>query len=189
MSQTMSHLYVPVSSADHAAGPADAPVTLVEYGDYECPYCGEAYPVLKAVQQALGDKLRFVFRNFPISELHPDAMRAAEFAEAAAQVGQFWQAHDLLYENQQALSERDLQAYAAQLGVGHATLRQAFDGGFDQKIEQDFSGGVRSGVNGTPTLFINGLRYDGRRDAASLIDVLTRVAALAGRSGKEAATA
>jgi len=173
----MSHLYLPVSAQDHAAGPADAPVTLVEYGDYECPYCGEAYPVLKAVQQAMGDRLRFVFRNFPISELHPDAMRAAEFAEAAAQVGLFWQAHDLLYENQNALSEQDLLAYGARLGVGGATLRQAFEGSFDKKIEQDFSGGVRSGVNGTPTLFINGLRYDGRRDAASLIDVLTRVAA------------
>lgn len=185
----MSHLYLPVTERDHAMGPADAPVTLVEYGDYECPYCGEAYPVLKAVQQALGDRLRFVFRNFPISELHPDAMRAAEFAEAAAQYGQFWQAHDLLYEHQRALSEPDLLAYGERLGVGAATLRQAFDGGFDQKIEQDFTAGVRSGVNGTPTLFINGLRYDGRRDAASLIDLLTRVAATASRNTTLAATA
>lgn len=172
----MSRLFIPVNAQDHAEGPELAPVTLVEYGDYECPYCGEAYPVLKAVQRAMGDRLRFVFRNFPISELHPDAVRAAEFAEAAAQTGKFWAAHDLLYEHQDALTERDLIAYGETIGLAPGILRRAFDGAFDAKIEVDFSGGVRSGVNGTPTLFINGARYDGERGAESLIDALNRAA-------------
>lgn len=172
----MSRLFIPVNAQDHAAGPDTAPVTLVEYGDYECPYCGEAYPVLKAVQQALGDRLRFVFRNFPISELHPDAVAAAEFAEAAAQAGKFWQAHDMLYERQNALKESDLFAYGEEIGLSPQVLQRALGGAFDSKIEVDFSGGVRSGVNGTPTLFINGLRYDGPRDADSLIDALTQAA-------------
>jgi protein-disulfide isomerase len=172
----MSHLFIPVNAQDHAQGPDTAPVTLVEYGDYECPYCGEAYPVLKAVQRALGDRLRFVFRNFPISELHPDAVVAAEFAEAAAQAGKFWEAHDMLYERQAALAESDLLAYGEEIGLSPQVLHRAFGGAFDSKIEVDFSGGVRSGVNGTPTLFINGLRYDGPRDAESLIDVLTQAA-------------
>ena len=172
----MSRLFIPVNAQDHAEGPELAPVTLVEYGDYECPYCGEAYPVLKAVQRAMGDRLRFVFRNFPISELHPDAVRAAEFAEAAAQAGKFWVAHDLLYERQDALAERDLLRYGEEIGLSPQVLRRAFDGAFDSKIEVDFSGGVRSGVNGTPTLFINGVRHDGARDAQSLIQALNRAA-------------
>ncbi|MCG7326231.1 DsbA family protein [Achromobacter sp. ACRQX] len=172
----MSRLFIPVNAQDHAEGPDTAPVTLVEYGDYECPYCGEAYPVLKAVQRALGDRLRFVFRNFPISELHPDAVAAAEFAEAAAEAGKFWQAHDMLYERQNALKESDLFAYGEEIGLSPQVLHRAFGGAFDSKIEVDFSGGVRSGVNGTPTLFINGVRYDGPRDADSLIDALNQAA-------------
>ncbi len=170
----MSHLYKPVDAHDHAQGPADAPVTLVEYGDYECPYCGEAYPILKAVQQAMGDQLRFVFRNFPISEIHPDAVHAAEFAEAAAAAGTFWLAHDMLYERQHALGEADLVRYGREIELDPVVLGQAFDGRYDAKIQADFMGGVRSGVNGTPTLFINGVRYDGERDVDSLVDALTR---------------
>ncbi len=172
----MSRLFIPVNAQDHAEGSDSAPVTLVEYGDYQCPYCGQAYPVLKAVQRALGERLRFVFRNFPISELHPDAVRAAEFAEAAAQVGKFWVAHDLLYERQDALAESDLLAYGQEIGLSSQMLRRAFDGAFDAKIEVDFSGGVRSGVNGTPSLFINGQRYDGARDVDSLVEALSRAA-------------
>ncbi|AMJ61010.1 DsbA family protein [Bosea sp. PAMC 26642] len=168
----MSRLSIPVGPQDHAQGPADAPVTLVEYGDYECPFCGEAYPVMKAVQQAMGQEMRFVFRNFPIAELHPHAVRAAEFAEAAAGIGKFWEAHDMLYENQTALSDDDLLAYGVRLGLDAAAVAEGFDGRFDQKIKGDFMGGVRSGVNGTPTLFINGLRYDGDRDVESLVEAL-----------------
>jgi protein-disulfide isomerase len=172
----MNHLSIPVSAQDHSAGPANAPVMLVEYGDYQCPYCGEAYPVLKAVQQALGNKLRFVFRNFPISEIHPHALHAAQFAEAAAAIGKFWVAHDMLYERQEALDDRDLVAYGSIIGLDAAKLREAFDGRFDEKIEADFMGGVHSGVNGTPSLFINGLRYDGERDVDSLVAALEHAA-------------
>lgn len=172
----MTHLSIPVGAQDHSAGPANAPVTLVEYGDYQCPYCGEAYPVLKVVQEAMGDRLRFVFRNFPISEIHAHALRAAQFAEAAAAIGKFWVAHDMLYERQQALDDRDLLAYCNIIGLDTTRLREAFDGRFDEKIEADFMGGVRSGVNGTPALFINGVRYDGERDADSLVAVLQAAA-------------
>ncbi|WNH52759.1 DsbA family protein [Stenotrophomonas oahuensis] len=172
----MSRLLVPVSSFDHIQGPEDAAITLVEYGDYECPYCGEAYPVIKEVQRMLGNRMRFVFRNFPISEIHPNALPAARFAEAAAIAGRFWEAHDLLYQNQQALETGDLLRYAAQLKVDHTLLQAAAEGNFDPRIERDFMGGVRSGVNGTPSLFINGRRYDGPRDVESLIDALGVVA-------------
>lgn len=168
----MSHLTPPVSSEDHVMGPDNAPVTLVEYGDYECPYCGEAYPVLKAVQRAMGDRLKFVFRNFPITESHPHAGRAAEFAEAAAKAGRFWEAHDMLYEHQDALGNASLIAYGEALGMDRETVIAAFDGRYDGKIRQDFMGGVRSGVNGTPTLFIDGERYDGPRDAESIVEAL-----------------
>lgn len=174
----MSRLSIPVGAGDHVKGSAGAAVTLVEYGDYECPYCGEAYPIHKAVQRAMGDELRFVFRNFPLTEMHPHAMRAAEFAEMAASAGLFWQAHDLLYENQEALGERNLLAYGHRLGLPPDVVAEAFDGRFDQKIRDDFRGGVRSGVNGTPTLFIDGARYDGPRDAESLIAVLRQSQAM-----------
>ncbi len=177
----MSHLTPPVTADDHAAGPADAPVTLVEYGDYECPYCGEAYPVLKAVQRVMGDRLRFVFRNFPLTDMHPHAGHAAKFAEAAAVVGTFWEAHDLLYENQAALDDDSLVSYGARIGLSQSAVLDAFDGRFDGRIRRDVAGGLRSGVNGTPSLFINGLRYDGERDVESLVAVL-RAAALQGQA-------
>jgi protein-disulfide isomerase len=175
----MTRLFIPVSAQDHSEGRLDAPVTLVEYGDYECSYCGEAYPVIKAVQHAMGDRLRFVFRNFPLSELHPHAVRAAEFAEAAAEIGQFWLAHDMQYTHQRALAESDLLRYGSSIGLDSAALFRAFQGRFHQKIEADFMGGVRSGVNGTPTLFINGVRYEGERDVERLIDALTQAAQMA----------
>lgn len=169
----MSRLTVAVGADDHMSGPADAAVTLVEYGDYECPYCGEAYPLLKAVQQALGDNLCFVFRHFPLADMHPHAVHAAQFAEAAAAAGKFWEAHDMLYEHQDALSDQDLAGYARVLGLPNTALGQAVSGHYDAKIERDFSGGVRSGVNGTPCLFIDGERYDGPRDYDSLVALLT----------------
>jgi protein-disulfide isomerase len=172
----MSRLAIPVGPQDHAQGAADAPVTLVEYGDYQCPYCGQAYPVLKQVQEAMGDRLRFVFRNFPITQSHAHALDAARLAEAAAQAGRFWEAHDLLYENQDALSRHDLLDYAGQLGLDSAVVAEGFNGSHDERIEGDFEGGVRSGVNGTPTLFINGVRVDGPWDAESLILALERAA-------------
>jgi len=172
----MKGLTVPVSALDHSQGPQGAPITLVEYGDYQCPYCGEAYPVLKAVQQAMGKQLRFVFRNFPITDSHPHSLAAARFAEAATEIGRFWEAHDLLYQHQDALTASDLARYAQALGVNAALMEAADNGAFDARIESDFMGGVHSGVNGTPCLFINGTRYDGPRDVDSLVAVMTGLA-------------
>jgi protein-disulfide isomerase len=173
----MSHLTPPVGEGDHLQGPPDARVVLVEYGDFECPYCGEAYPEIKAVQQAMGDGLCFVFRHFPLSQAHPHAERAAELAEAAATVGRFWEMHDLLYENQQALDDRSLADYANKLGMDRKLIEAALSGTFAAQVRKDFSGGVRSGVNGTPCLFVNGERYEGAWDA----DTLGRALGLVGR--------
>jgi protein-disulfide isomerase len=165
----MSQLKIPVGPDDHTQGPLDAPIVLLEYGDYECPYCGEAYPELKAVQKAMGDSLCFAFRNFPLVNAHPHAERAAEFAEAAATIDRFWDMHDTLYEHQDALDDANLVRYARRLGFDDALIESALRDDFATHIRRDFTGGVRSGVNGTPCLFINGVRYDGPRDAASLI--------------------
>jgi len=147
---------------DHIQGPGSAPVTLVEYGDYECPYCGMAYPIVKSIQQALGNKLRFAFRNFPLSDSHPHAEQAAEAAEAAGAQGKFWEMHDALYENQERLETEDIMSYGEELGLDTNQLAQALeDGAYKARVREDFRGGVRSGVNGTPTFFINGSRYDG----------------------------
>ncbi|MDE1568618.1 DsbA family protein [Aquabacter sp. P-9] len=172
----MTHPIPALAGDDHVAGPATAAVTLVEYGDYQCPYCGEAYPELKAVQRAMGHGLRFVFRNFPLVEVHAHALRAAQFAEAAAEAGRFWEAHDLLYENQEALGDQSLLAYGQHLGLDRALLMAAFEGRHDDKIQRDFLGGVRGGVNGTPCLFINGRLYEGPRDAANLVVILRQAA-------------
>ncbi len=171
-------LTVPVSEErDHTQGPADAPVTLVEYGDYECPYCGRAHPIVKEVQERLGDKLRFVFRNFPITTSHPRAEHAAEAAEAAGAQGQFWSMHDLIYESQPRLSDEDLRSYAEQVGLDVERFdRELADHSYAERVRDDFMGGVRSGVNGTPTFFINGARYDDPYDADTLTAALERAA-------------
>jgi protein-disulfide isomerase len=171
-------LTVPVAEdRDHIQGPADAAVTLVEYGDFECPYCGGAYPIIKDVQARMGDRLRFVFRNFPISTSHPHAEQAAEAAEAAAGQGRFWQMHDLLFENQRRLRDQDLRAYAEQAGLDV----QQFDTELAEhvhaaRVREDFMTGVRSGVNGTPTFFINGVRHDGSYEVEALLAALERAA-------------
>jgi len=164
-----STLTPPVHESDHAAGPADAPVTLVEYGDYQCPHCGRAYPRVKALQKRFGNRMRFVFRNFPMSESHPDAMHAAEAAESvASHAGDeaFWKMHDLLFEHQQddldALDDAHLVRYAAHAGADASQVEKDLDAEtFESRVREDFMSGVRSGVNGTPTFFINGVRYDG----------------------------
>jgi protein-disulfide isomerase len=157
-----AQLIPPVGPDDHAAGPADAPVTLVEYGDFECPYCGMAYPIVQAIQQKLGDRLRFVYRHFPLKEAHPHAQHAAEAAEAAAAHGKFWEMHDTLFERQHALEDDDLVRYARDLGLDAARVaRELAEGAHARSVRDDFRSGVRSGVNGTPTFFVNGERYDG----------------------------
>jgi protein-disulfide isomerase len=160
----------PVGPHDHVQGPAEAPVTLVEYGDYECPYCGEAYPVVKALQKRLGDQMRFVFRNFPLAQAHPHAEHAAEAAEAAGAQGKFWEMHDLLYENQDALEDEDLVRYARALHLDVPRFVKEMEAGtYLERVREDFRSGVRSGVNGTPSFFINGARHDGPFDLASLL--------------------
>ena len=176
-----SRLTPPVQEGDHATGPADAPVTLVEYGDFECPYCGMAYPIVKAAQRRLGDRLRFVFRHFPLKESHPHAKHAAEASEAAAEQGAFWGMHDALYEHQHALADADLLRYATQLGLDAERVgRELAEGTYARRVRDDFRSGVTSGVNGTPTFFVNGERYDGAWvDEGTFIRAL-RVAAEAG---------
>ena len=175
----MAKLRTPVTSRDQIQGLEDAPLTLVEYGDYECPSCGSAYPIVKRVQEKFGKRLRFVFRNFPLSEIHPHAESAAETAEFAAAQGRFWEMHDLLFENQEQLSEALYSELAEGLGLSPTSLRQALEEGeYRGRVRADFSSGVRSGVNGTPTFFINGTRHDGPFDYENL------VLALREKSGK-----
>jgi protein-disulfide isomerase len=173
-------LVPPVDDArDHIQGADGAPVTLVEYGDYECPYCGMAYPIVKSLQQALGDQLRFVFRNFPLTDSHPHAEHAAEAAEAAAAQGRFWEMHDTLYENQERLADRDLVAHAQALGLDAARVaKELAESTWAKRVRDDFRSGVRSGVNGTPTFFVNGVRYDeGWNDPERFLQALRTTAA------------
>lgn len=169
MSTQAPTLVPPVTDHDHSAGPSDAPVTLVEYGDYQCPHCALAHPRVKALQKHFGNRLRFVFRNFPLKEAHPQAMHAAEAAESvAASSGDasFWTMHDLLFEHQQddldALDDAHLLRYAEEAGADSAQVeRDLAAETYRERVRADFMSGVRSGVNGTPTFFINGVRYDG----------------------------
>ena len=175
---TAAALTLPVGERDHAQGPADAPVTLVEYGDYECPHCGRAYPIVKQLRQRMGRRLRFVFRNFPLRESHPHAEHAAEAAEAAGGQGKFWEMHDRLFERQFALDDDYLIEYAGDLGLDAARVgRELAAGTYAPRVREDFRSGVTSGVNGTPTFFINGLRYDESWEVEALVSALERTAA------------
>jgi protein-disulfide isomerase len=172
-STTAARLTVPVTDHDHMQGPKTAPLTLVEYGDFQCPQCGRAYPIVRGLQEALGDDMRFVYRHFPLATIHPRAEPAAEAAEAAAAQRRFWEMHDTLFEDQEALEDEDFVEYAAELNLDarrfvdemvrrlHAT-----------RVQEDFLGGARSGVNGTPTFFINDVRHEGAFDYATLLAAL-----------------
>ncbi len=168
---------MPVSERDHSEGPADAAVTLVEYGDYECPYCGAAYPIVKQIQAQMGERLRFVFRNFPIMTSHPHAEQAAEAAEGAAAQGRFWPMHDVLYENQKRLGDDHLRAYGEQLGLDVERFsRELAEHAHAERVHEDFMSGVRSGVNGTPTFYVNGVRHDDSYDLETLLAALESAA-------------
>jgi protein-disulfide isomerase len=154
-------LVPPVGPDDHISGSPNAPVTLVEYGDFECPHCGAAFPVVERIRARLGDRLRFVFRHFPLAEAHPHAEHAAEMAEAAGEHGAFWAMHRTLFEHQDALDDASLVRYAAGVGLDPEWAAGALAAGtFASRVRHQFMSGVRSGVNGTPTFFINGMRYD-----------------------------
>ena len=168
-----ARLNLPVTDRDHTQGSAQAAVTLVEYGDYECPHCGRAHPIVKEVQRRLGSKLRFVFRNFPLAEMHPHAQHAAEAAEAAAGQERFWEMHDALFEHQRSLDDRHLVQYAQTLGLDPQRFQQDLTSHtYAGRVREDFRSGVRSGVNGTPTFFINGVRHDDSWDIETLTNAL-----------------
>jgi protein-disulfide isomerase len=173
-----------VGLRDHVHGREDAAVTLVEYGDYECPHCGRAYPIVKRIQKHLGSQLRFVFRNFPLSQVHPHAQQAAEAAEAAGAQGSFWEMHDALFAHQRALTDRHLQEYASAIGIDVVRFREELS---EQRhaphVHDDFLSGVRSGVNGTPTFFINGVRYDDTWEFEPLAAALEAAAVASSASG------
>lgn len=165
---------LPAKGQDHIQGPIDAPYRLVEYGDYQCPYCGEAHDVVKEIQDRLGDQLCFVFRNFPLVEKHPYAEHAAEAAEAAAEQGRFWEMHDLLFENQNALTDEDLAEYAEELGFDAKRLMTEVQrGAHASRIQNDLRSGEKNGVNGTPTFFVNGELFEGEPIPDELIAALT----------------
>jgi protein-disulfide isomerase len=158
-----------ISADDWSVGPADAPVTLLEYGDLECPYCGRLHPEVTALLDAYPDQLRFVFRHFPITSLHPHAQAAALATEAAGAQGKFWEMEDLIFTHQRALSNDDLRSYAEQIGLDLARFEHDLsEQRYAAEVRQDFRNGVNDGVNGTPTLFLNGMRYDGPRDREAL---------------------
>lgn len=165
----------PISAEDHHLGPLTAPVALVEYGDYECPYCGQAHPIVKEVKRRLDDSLCLAFRHFPLAQIHPHAERAAEAAEAAGAQGAFWSMHDLLFEHQNALSDAHLLRYAAVLRLDVNRFARDLDARtFAPKVREHFRSGIWSGVNGTPTFFINGFRHDGPWDLANLLSAIDR---------------
>lgn len=177
VSENCSDLAVPVSERDHIQGPRSAPVVLVEYGDYECPYCLNAWPVVQEVRRELGDRVAFVFRHFPQSSIHPHASAAAQAAEAAAAQDKFWEMHDQLYAHQQELATLDLTHLALKLGLEVYRFQSSLElDSILRRIREDFAGGRRSGVEGTPGFFINGCRYDGPVDVESMVAAIESAA-------------
>jgi len=155
------HITVPVDEQDHSQGPADAPITLVLYGDYECPYTRQSLTGVRAIQQELGARLRFVFRNFPLLEIHPHALQCAEAAEAAAAQGKFWEMHTYIFHHQHTLEDSDLQRFAEAVGLNMTQLEQDMTHHrYRDRIKRDVEGGEESGVQGTPTFYINNVRYE-----------------------------
>jgi protein-disulfide isomerase len=169
----MTKLSAAVNAKDHMQGDPKAPVTLVEYGDYQCPSCGQAYPIVKRLQKHFGKRLSFVFRNFPLTQIHQYAEPAAETAEYAGAHHKFWEMHDLLYENQERLDDDLLDELSQQLSLDPEELTRALESKqFEARVRADFSTGVRSGVNGTPTFFINAQRHDGSYDYESMVEAI-----------------
>ena len=173
-----ARLALPVSDRDHILGPETATVTLLEYGDYECPYCGLAHPIVKELLRRFGDQLRFVFRHFPLIQVHPHDEHAAQAAEAAGRQGKFWEMHDYLFEHQDALDAANLVLYAIDLNLDLPRFEQDFgDPTIIEHIREDVLSGIQSGVNGTPTFFINGVRHDGSFDLDTMLAAIEDAAA------------
>jgi len=169
----MTQLTPSVDYTDHAFGESFAPIELVEYGDYECPHCGSAYPIVKDIQQQLGSDLRFVFRNFPLKKVHPHAFSAALATEAAGLQYKFWEMHDIIFENQGNLSLENILQLADEIDLDPDRLNNDMrQKGLIEKVERDFESGIRSGVNRTPTFFINGEMFDGNWHNEELLQTL-----------------
>jgi len=167
---------LPLRADDHKRGGANASITLVEYGDYECPGCGDAYQIIRKIEDELGDRLLFVFRHYAFAKKHPHAEAAAQASEAAGAQGKFWEMHDLLFENQSALERKHLSGYAERLGLDIDRFHQEIKSEkYLDTVRQDFRTGVQNGVYGTPGLFINGVRHDEAYDFETLLEALTRV--------------
>lgn len=162
-------------ATDHVRGPAAAGL-IVEYGDYECPYSRQAYRAIERVEAQLSEGVRFAFRHFPLTEIHPHALSASLAAEAAALQDRFWEMHEMLFDRQHALTDDDLRRYAIELGLDIA--RFDADRGREaalERVRRDVRSGTASGeVHGTPTLFIDGVVHRGDYDAATLLDALAR---------------
>ena len=168
-----SRLLLPIRPEDHAHGPEDAPYTLVEYGDYECPDCGRLYLILRDLQRDIASRLRVVFRHYPLSGVHHHAQQAAEAAEAAGAQGKFWEMHNLLFERQGALQTKDLIRYAGELSLDVERFRNELKNQtYSDGVRADFIAGVQNGVYRTPGLFLNDVRYDDRWDSESLRTLL-----------------
>jgi protein-disulfide isomerase len=165
----MAKLKPPVSEKDHVKGNLNAPVILVEYGDFQCPYCGAAFPIVKQIEKIYENRLALIFRHFPLAESHPYAQAAAIAAEAAANQGKFWQMHDLIFENQASLNPQTLLLLAKSLKLDIKTFEKDItDPKVFEKVEANFESGIVSGVNGTPSFYINGMKFDGSYDFHSL---------------------
>jgi protein-disulfide isomerase len=165
-------LTVPVSGRDHILGSSTATRTLLEYGDYECPFCAAAHPVVKQLLGSVGDEIKFAYRHFPLTQIHPRAELAAEAAEAAGSQGSFWEMHEVLFESRR-LGPRDILGHASALDLDVERLASELEAHAHQpRVREDFLSGVRSGVNGTPTFFVNGIRHNGSWDPESLLSAL-----------------
>ena len=159
----------PVSAIDHCWGREDALITLVEYGDFQCPYCRRAYPIVKALKEEMKDTLRVIFRNFPLTKIHPLSKPAAIAAEAAARQNKFWEMHDMIFENQRYLVSNSFHEFAGSLQLDMSTFeKDLMDPSLQEKVETDFINGLRSGVNATPTFFVNAEKYVGDWDGDNL---------------------
>jgi len=177
MSEHTKKLIVPVKrDHDHIQGPVNAPISLVEYGDYECPYTGHAFPIVKEITRRLGDTICFVFRNFPLNEIHPHAQHAAEAAEAAAAQDKFWQMHNYLFEHQNILDDSHISEYAQKVGLDIKRFEKEISEHIYAPIIKDsLINGIKSGVEGTPTFFLNGIRYEGSWDLETLLKTVKSV--------------
>jgi protein-disulfide isomerase len=166
-----ARLVAPIDESDHILGDPGAVVKIVEYGDFECPFCGAAYWKTRDFHRIAGEQLCIVFRHFPLTQAHPHAGNAAEASEIAGKAGKFWEMHNMLFENQDSLDDKSLVSYAVALGLdGDKFLRELYAHTQSKRVRADFMSGVRSGVNGTPCFFVNDVRFDGSVD--ELVDAV-----------------